>query len=68
MSCSLIESPDNKRVACEKGNDVDDVNGVINDDQRLSISNKIPNPNSNSKDLIDRIFPPVTALRKERLD
>ncbi|KNF03050.1 hypothetical protein PSTG_03645 [Puccinia striiformis f. sp. tritici PST-78] len=37
--CSSIEAPDNKRVACDKGNDVDDVNAVINDDQRLSISN-----------------------------
>ncbi|KAH9454910.1 hypothetical protein Pst134EA_022400, partial [Puccinia striiformis f. sp. tritici] len=66
--CSSIEAPDNKRVACDKGNDVDDVNAVINDDQRLSISNKFPKSNSKSDNLIDRIFPPVTALRKERLD
>ncbi|KAI7945327.1 hypothetical protein MJO29_011715 [Puccinia striiformis f. sp. tritici] len=61
--CSSIEAPDNKRVACDKGNDVDDVNAVINDDQRLSISNKFPKSNSKSDNLIDRIFPPVTVVK-----
>ncbi|KNF06707.1 hypothetical protein PSTG_00023 [Puccinia striiformis f. sp. tritici PST-78] len=35
---SSIDSPDSKRVACERESNVNDVAAVIHDDQRSSIS------------------------------
>ncbi|POW16678.1 hypothetical protein PSTT_01147 [Puccinia striiformis] len=52
--CSLIEQSDNKRVACAKGADHNDVIAVNDDDQRQSISNLQENMNKVNHNLLFR--------------